>query len=279
MYRSWATAWITLFVCIPAHACQWLPWSFDSKTLSQDGSAPWNVEVMTLAPEGYDANKRYPVVYFLHGRNGNRNVLSDIHSCEALDHHVASGGEPFLMVAASGGNHYWMNGAHNGIRMSDFVAGELIQETDHRFPTRADADSRLIAGMSMGGHGAIQVSLTHPGVFGAIAAHSPVFRTEAESRKNFEDVFGTGCDYLMRDPVSMLKSDIALLKTPLYLDIGGNDVFGPNTILFAEYLKQKGVIGRFILAEDLMGGHDGGYWAFHLPEYMKWYSDFFAKRI
>jgi len=254
-------------------ACEWRESSYESNILPRGPRSAWRVNVLTLLPNGYDPTLAYGVVYFLHGLTGDRNVLRDVDACRALDAHVARGGTPFVMVAMDGGNYYWMHGASNGIRMGDALARGWCGLTELRLRTIPSPAGRVIAGISMGGHGAIQLSMNYPGVFGAVGAHSPVFRTEPETYLDFPGEFGRGHDFANRDPVSLIARNPRALPVPLFFDIGGRDPFVANTIRFGRTLErlvpQPSV---FALGTDGIGGHEGGYWHYHFPEYVAWYG-------
>ncbi len=266
-------ALLSLLFTPNTRACEWRESSFESTVLPGRPGALWRVKVLTLLPNGYDPNLAYGVVYFLHGRTGDRNVLRDVDACRALDMHVARGGTPFVMVAMDGENYYWMNGASNGVRMGDAVVREWVHLTERRIRTIPAPAGRVIAGISMGGHGAIQLSINYPGVFGAVGAHSPVFRTEPETYLDFPGEFGRGNDFANRDPVSLIARNPRALSVPLFFDIGARDPFVANTIQFGQTLErlvpQPSV---FALGTDGIGGHEVGYWRHHFPEYISWYG-------
>jgi len=56
----------------------------------------------------------------------------------------------------------------------DYVARDLVQFVDGKYRTRADRAHRGIAGLSMGGYGAIALALQYPETFSAAASHSGV---------------------------------------------------------------------------------------------------------
>src|SRR5258708_16631558 len=55
-----------------------------------------------------------------------------------------------------------------------YIAHDLVAHVDSTYRTRADRRHRGIAGLSMGGYGAITLALTHPDIFAAAASHSGV---------------------------------------------------------------------------------------------------------
>jgi S-formylglutathione hydrolase FrmB len=130
----------------------------------------------------------------------------------------------------------------------------------------------MIAGISMGGHGAIQLSLNNPGIYSAIGAHSPVFRTQEQATEDYPLQFGTGLDFQNRDPISLMTIQGKRITVPIYVDMGAEDPWLSNTVFFSNYLTQVGFTGETQVAEDPIGGHVNAYWSYHLGSYVDWYS-------
>lgn len=140
--------------------------------------------VSVYLPPGYASHgeRRYPVVYLLHGftdtdakwfgRDGNH----WIHLPTVLDRAFATAGtEPMIVVMPDGLNAFGGSFYSASVTIGDwetFVAEELIAEIDRRYRTRAARDSRGLAGHSMGGYGAIRLGMKRPDVFAAVYAMS-----------------------------------------------------------------------------------------------------------
>lgn len=245
---------------------------FHSKSLPRGSNGPKLIRYRILFPKNYQPHRKHSVVYFLHGRGGSRFILDALDFCDRLDAWVDQGGSSFLVVAPDGENSYWMNGAHTGLRWGDAITQDLIEEVESKFPVIPAPQGRLIAGISMGGHGAIQLDLNYPGIYGAIAAHSAVFRTQEEASREFRDEFGTGEDYRRRDPFSIMMIQGKRPSGPVWLDMGQRDPWLKNTLNFANFLHSLPVAADLHVGEDAMGGHDMGYWKHHLPSYIEWYA-------
>ena len=140
--------------------------------------------VSVYLPPGYASNgeRRYPVVYLLHGftdtdakwfgRDGNH----WIHLPTVLDRAFAAAGtEPMIVVMPDALNAFGGSFYSASVTIGDwetFVAEELVAEIDRRYRTRAARDSRGLAGHSMGGYGAIRLGMKRPDVFAAVYAMS-----------------------------------------------------------------------------------------------------------
>lgn len=131
-------------------------------------------------PPSYDSepDRRYPVVYLLHGIFDDYGVwLEHFDVPGILDRLIASDEIPELvLVMPNAGNRYgggfYRNSAVSG-RWADYIADDLVGFVDAEFRTLASETNRAVAGHSMGGYGALHLAMTRPGVFSSVWALSP----------------------------------------------------------------------------------------------------------
>ncbi len=126
-----------------------------SKALGHDvGYAVWT-------PAGFDlkGKTRYAVIYFLHGIGGNESA-----DAAGFSGHVAKAIESGIVPATI---CVFPNGGRSGYKgeVETMIVKELIPLIDREYPTRASASGRAVAGFSMGGAGAVRLSLLHPDLF------------------------------------------------------------------------------------------------------------------
>jgi S-formylglutathione hydrolase FrmB len=150
--------------------------TINAKTLQNNGGENQNRKVSVYLPPGYEKeNKRFPVIYYMHGFMGTDSISSAMKTI--LDRGIAQQKiRPFILVIAS---HYtlyegsfYSNSSLTG-NWADFEAKELVEYIDRNFKTIATRDSRGIAGHSMGGYGAIKIGMLFPDVFSSVYALSP----------------------------------------------------------------------------------------------------------
>lgn len=256
----------------PLSRCTVVEETFLSGVLPSGLGGPFLEHYLVVLPKGYQSNLHYGAVYFLHGAGRDRHFITDLGLCTQLDAAVDQGKTPFMVVAPDGGNNYWMNGALTLERWGDMVTTELIADVERKYPLIGNVGGRMIAGNSMGGHGAVQLALNHPGTYSAIGAHSPVFRTEAQARNDYSKQFGAGIDFENRDPLSLMTLLGKQITVPIYVDMGAQDPWINSTTYFASLLRKMGCLSESHVGEDLNGGHADGYWAYHLGSYVDWYS-------
>ncbi len=126
---------------------------------------------VVVLPAGYDENvrERYPVVYLLHGHGGRYN--SWIKLKPELPQIASQRGMIFVCPDAKN-SWYWDSPVDPGSRFETYVAKEVPAYVDRKYRTKADPKGRAVAGLSMGGHGALWLAFRHPDVFGACGSMS-----------------------------------------------------------------------------------------------------------
>ena len=234
-------------------------------TVEETVTAPWGetIHYLVFLPKGYSNQKSYSTQYFLHGKGGDRYLLTSFGMCELLDKMVDEGKTPYVIIAPDGGNSYWVNGAWTGKNYADFIAYDLIKDAEKKYSLIHDPRARELAGISMGGTGAIQLELNYPGVWAYVASHSPIVRTYQEAIQDFKYEFGSLSDFQKRDPFSLIKLFHKRFAAKLYMDTGREDFGFWNASNLANLLKQIGTDGEFHMGEDAIGAHDPRYWDYH----------------
>jgi S-formylglutathione hydrolase len=136
--------------------------------------------ILVYLPPGYERQKkmRYPVVYLLHGFNGfgvgNKSWTRqggnfNVETISRLMTEMKI--SPMIVVMPDGSNRYGGSIYTNSIttgNWEDYIARDLVSFIDKNYRTLPRAESRGIAGHSMGGYGALKIAMKHPDVFGAV---------------------------------------------------------------------------------------------------------------
>ena len=191
--------------------------------------------VAILLPPGYDtSDKRYPVVYLLHGGTQNHTAFparawfgKEVRRREmiAVMPHV-----PQSMYLPRGGV----------MPVLDFFAKDLIPYIDANYRTNASRESRAIAGLSMGGFGAVITGLTRPELFGHIGA--------------FSGAFTAGREQVLLKTVAGLPDGTAPF---VYLACGDEDMVVDASRQLAALLAERKVPHEY---REVPGGHTWDVW-------------------
>jgi S-formylglutathione hydrolase len=183
--------------------------SLDGNLLGDPTVQPMSVYL----PPGYDSSpeKRYPVLYLLHGFKGtNRTWMIDPEilndgplpespdgsygsrgylKSEKLDSIIASGTIPEIIIITPNGwnaykHSYYVNSVVTG-NWEDHIVRDVVDYVDTNYRTLAQAASRGLAGHSGGGNGALYIGMRNPDVFSAVYALSPCCTGPAFSMPSF----------------------------------------------------------------------------------------------
>ena len=112
-----------------------------------------------------EPNRRFPVVYFLHGSTGTEG--SDAGLARYVDAAISAGRiAPVIYVFPNGGaDSYYRDWPGNYVRAETMLIRELLPFIDQHYRTIDRSSARGICGFSMGGSGAIRLVLKYPGLF------------------------------------------------------------------------------------------------------------------
>jgi S-formylglutathione hydrolase len=204
-----------------------------------EGDSP-DRDVSVYLPPSYAAvrNRRYPVVYLLHGYTNTdegwfgptlkSGFLSANTSLPAVaDRAISEGGaSEMILVMPNAYTIYQGSMFSNSATTGDwegYVTHDLIAYIDSHYRTIATPAGRGLAGHSMGGYGTIRLAMKYPGVFSSIYILSACCLTanlnpraeafaEAEAVYNNADV--SGAAKLARGPITMLAEAAAWSPNP-----------------------------------------------------------------
>jgi S-formylglutathione hydrolase FrmB len=254
-----------------------------------------DVEYCVYLPAGYDdSNRRYPVLYLLHGYSDDETGWIQFGEAQYIADKAIAAGEstPMIIVMPDAGVSWYINSYDGKVKYEDFFIKELIPHIDAGFRTRPAKEFRAIAGLSMGGHGSFLMATRHPDLFSACAPLSGAFWTEQEAVKTpddvwayyFADLYGKdlkGADRLTPHMKSYSGIEIVkngnvdeLKKVKYYIDCGDDDFLIEGNMALHLEMKKKEIPHEFRVRD---GVHDWAYWRTALPEVLKFVSQSFHR--
>lgn len=130
-----------------------------------------SIKTCVITPDDYKkSNKKFPVVYLLHGYSGNYGSWAK--DFKDLARQVDQYG--FIVIGVDGNFSSWYfdSPIDPTFKYETYVIKELIPFVDKNYKTIASREARAISGLSMGGHGALYLSFRHQDVFGAAGSMS-----------------------------------------------------------------------------------------------------------
>lgn len=286
-------------------------------------------DVRVYLPAGYDPAdaRRYPVFYYLHGLGGTE---SDWLSGAKLDQAADTLGLEAIVVMPDGDNNFYIDSAVDtkydaclkdgegmflpkqprgktcvkASKYETYMTRDLIDWVDRTYKTIATREARGIAGLSMGGFGALVLSMRHPDIYGAAASHSglitplykgpyPYEKGKGELHTSYASVASTykvignlgawvasifGTDFAVwqaYNPIALAQK-LAPGELALYLDCGTEDefLFNNSVAFLHDTLLDRGIQHEFWLGP---GHHSFDLWRARVPNSLTFLRDHLAK--
>jgi len=208
-----------------------------------------------LPPSYETSDKRYPVVYLLHGYSdtekqyigkkddpkwliykqlglGDPPDFPDNGFDGMMDDLISAGKiSEMIIVTPNADNAYGGSYYNNSVligKYEDYITYDLVNYIDGKYRTISNRNSRAIAGQSMGGYGAIKLAMRYPDVFGAVASHSGVLYLDlfkamipAIIAENPEGMTGPSADKGFTTATYAMSAAFApnLNKPPFFVDL------------------------------------------------------------
>ena len=276
--------------------------------------------ITVYVPPSYasEPRRRYPVAYYLHGMWGSERDWSTQGNIAAIADSLIAEGMPEMIIAMpDGDNGYYTTWATPGDyegcrreppipeapasycvptpRYDEYLARDVVRWVDSTSRTRRGPEHRAVAGLSMGGYGAITLALRYPDVWSAGASHSGVLALMLGGRDSsgaaiatatnetleerwgqrfwplIAPVFGRDTSgWWAREPARIAERRAASrARAPaLFIDVGTGDrlVVAGNRV-FRDELRRLGIPFTY---REWPGAHTWGYWRAHVPESLQW---------
>lgn len=280
--------WLIL-LCISLCWTSFSETSFAAKVDTLEITSPSmqkKIKAAVVVPAGYKkSKKRYPVLYLLHGGTGSyRDWLSKTPD-KMLLHRLADEYKLLIVTPDAGPTSYYFDSPlDRSSQYETFISKELVEKIDNTYRTVQDRKGRVIAGLSMGGHGAVYISTKHPDVFCAAGSMSGVMDINTATWKvpaEFAELRAQNFARLLGPPQDQPHPYPAYTAVGLTDQIKANDVelmidCGVDDFL----IETNRELHRLLLANETPhvyierpGAHTWEYWGNALPYHVLFLHD------
>jgi len=229
-------------------------------------------DIVVFMPPGNFKGQELPAVILLHGVYGSAWAWAYKAGVHLQTMQMINAGElpPMMLVMPSDG--LWGDGSaylpHNGYDFEKWITEDVVHVIEYLTETDK-VPSLFIAGLSMGGFGALRIGTKYHQQFKGAAAHSAITNLEQmklfveeelshyyQHDKSEEDVFETCKKYVGK-------------ISPIRFDCGKDD-------LLIDYNRrlhiQMQAYGIPHIYEEYEGGHEWGYWKKHIGRSLKFFA-------
>jgi len=249
------------------------------------------VEYTIYLPADYEtSNRSYPVLYLLHGYSDDETGWIQFGEANMIaDKGVANGDYPPCIIVMPDGKVSWYVNSFDGKDpWEDMFIKEFIPFIEKEYRIRPQKEFRAIAGLSMGGNGALLLSMRHPELFSSCVAMSAGTFTDEEIiaddsyDRYFGNIYGPKTKNAVSEhwktysPLYLLDSvDKEKLKSiRFYIDCGDDDfLYKGNSALHVK-MRDLGIPHEYRVRQ---GGHEWSYWRTGLYDGLKFISEKFHR--
>lgn len=223
-----------------------------------------------IGMKGSIVKESYPTLYLLHG-------LSDDHTIwqrrTSIERYVSSMG--LAVVMPNAGRSYYTDMKH-GYKYFTYITEELPEIVRQFFPLSGKREDNFVAGLSMGGYGALKIALSYPEKYAAAASLSgaldmaDLFKQDMlEDNNELYNVFGDSINNTNNDLFYLAKkvSASSAPKPKLYQCCGTEDFLYENNQTFRNFIKETNLDCTY---NEGPGVHDWAYWDAEIQKILNW---------
>lgn len=240
------------------------------------------MDVSVILPESWQnpltkgvCDDKYPVLWLLHGGGGDH---TDWVRYTSIERYANKAGLAVVMPAAD--NSGYMDMKRGGYQYFTYISEDLPSFLYNILPLSRKREDNFVAGLSMGGYGAVKWMLRKPEMFSAAASLSGAIdivyilkeqEAQGEGRIGFTPAYGNSKEiegteddnmYLFRKRV-----EEGTILPKFYIAIGQEDFGYQNNVAAMEQLKTLGV--EFTYTPD-HGEHNWDFWDRHIQKVIDW---------
>jgi enterochelin esterase-like enzyme len=231
-------------------------------------------DICVFVPPNIQSHHTVPIVILLHGVYGS--AWSWTHSAgvhlQAME--MIQRGEIPQMIIAMPSDGLWGDGSaylqHNNFNFEKWIAEDVVTALAEKI-TGATEDSPLfIAGLSMGGYGALRIGAKYGYRFRGISVHSSI--TSLEQMRLFveEDLANYYQDNKVDEDVFETIKKYGNNLPPIRFDCGSSDQLIEYNRMLHRQMNEHGIDHIY---KEYPGAHEWSYWEKHIGESLRFFAN------
>ncbi|MDR2655963.1 MAG: esterase family protein [Oscillospiraceae bacterium] len=235
-------------------------------------------QLVAILPEYPDPEKPLKALYLLHGLRGN--ALSWV-SDTSIERYVKD--RNWAVIMPEVGRSFYQDMKY-GPQYFTYVSEELPKICKNMFGLDPSRENTFVAGLSMGGYGALRIGLAKPDKFAALASLSGVTDIKAicqmvaesdlkREKNDFLAAIGSFDEIRPEIDIYHLLGEVEKLdgsqRPKIYLTCGKQDFLCPMNKAFNDRLKNSSVD---FLYEEFDGDHVWAYWDFAIQRALDYFD-------
>jgi enterochelin esterase-like enzyme len=247
-------------------------------------------------PKGYSTSqRRYPVLYLFHGAGSTPSSWIQEGELQRItDTEIEQGRvTPLIIVMPDAGLTYGVNRKDGTYPYEDYFIREFMPYIERTYRCRPGKKYTAVAGLSMGGFGALLYALHHPDRFGASAALSAAVRTDeeikampaAEFARRYGGVLGQidarepriTTFWNQNSPLFLVNQlpEAQRRAVRFYIEIGDDDDRYRGNSALHDLMRARAIPHEYRVRD---GAHDWDYWRSGLPAVLGFVSTGFRQK-
>ena len=232
-----------------------------------------SMKYRVLVPQDYETSqRRYPVLYLLHGLTGDYKDWTTRTNIAEYTRTLA-----LIVVMPDGENQWYTNAADGSARFEDYITTDLPADVVQKYRTVNSRYGRAIAGLSMGGYGALTLALKRPAQYAVAGSFSGAFGVTIDGRydrmiesvkaPSLSAIFGpSGSDTRKQNDVIALATALKPAGAPyIYVDCGTSDSLLAENRDVVAALHKTGTAYEY---HEVAGAHAWDYWDRRVREFL-----------
>lgn len=234
---------------------------------------------LVILPDDYSKDKvqKYPVVYLLHGFGANYTTWISVIKKNLPK--LATQYQLILVCPDGKNSWYWDSPLNPDSQYETYISKELIPYVDSVYHTLSHKQGRAITGFSMGGHGALWLTIGHPYLFGACGSTSGAvdirpFPMNWEINKQLGDYQNNHKAWESHTVITQIGK-LKNKNTAILIDCGDKDFFIDVNHQLHEKMATDGIEHTYSIQP---GGHTPSYWNRSIDWQLQFFSHYFRSQ-